>query len=165
MTASIHIEYNDSDVRGTLTRLIALGRNPAPAMRDIATYGENSTRDRFRTETGPDGKRWKPSLRVQMRGGRTLTRDGHLGNSITSDSGRDFAEWGTNRIYAAINHFGGVIKPKHKKSLRFQITKGVWVNVKKVTITARPYMGVNGTDRAAILDILQRKINGAAHAG
>lgn len=142
------IKVEDAQILAALTRLNAFGRNPAPVMRDIATIGENSTRLRFRTESGPDGKKWKPSFRVQLRGGKTLTKDGHLSGSVSSNHGRDFAEWGVNRIYAAIHQFGG----RAGRGLRTQIV-------------ARPYLGVSSDDARDILDILQRRIDGAAHAG
>lgn len=51
---------------GGLRSLIALGRDTGPVMADIAAVGESSTRMRFRTETGPDGQKWKPSLRAPL---------------------------------------------------------------------------------------------------
>lgn len=158
---SIRAEIDDSGIRAKLMTLIALGRNPSDAMRDIATYGESSTRERFRLQIGPDGNRWKPSLRVQLHGGKTLTKDGHLAGSITSRSGSKVAEWGTNRIYAAIHQLGGVIKPKFATSLRFRLASGAFVSAKKVTIPARPYLGVNDENASDILDILQARIEGA----
>lgn len=156
----IRAEIEDSGIRAKLMALIALGRNPAPALRDIATYGENSTRERFRTQIGPDGNRWKPSLRVQLSGGKTLTKDGHLADSISSRSGRSFAEWGTNRVYGAIHQLGGTIKPKGAGSLRFRLANGAFVSTDKVEIPARPYLGVNDENAADILDLLSDRIEG-----
>lgn len=140
---SIRVEHNDQLIRGALLNLIALGQNPAEAMRDIATLGENTTRERFRTETGPDGVRWRPSLRVQINGGRTLTKDGHLGDSVSSRSTSKYAEWGVNRIYAAIHQFGG------------QAGRGL-----RTKIVARSYLGISPGDETDILDILWRRIDG-----
>lgn len=140
---SIRVEHNDQHIRAALLNLIALGENPADAMRDIATFGENTTRERFRTQIGPDGVSWKPSLRVQISGGRTLTKDGHLGDSVSSRSTSNYAEWGVNRIYAAIQQFGGWAG----RGLRSKID-------------ARAYIGTSPDDEVGILDILQRRING-----
>lgn len=140
---SLHAEIEDRSIRAKLTALIALGRNPADAMRDIATYGQDSTRERFRLQIGPDGNRWKPSLRVQLQGGKTLTRDGHMASSLTSRSGSNFAEWGTNRIYAAIHQLGG----NAGRGLRSKIV-------------SRPYLGVNNEDASEILNILRARIEG-----
>lgn len=152
---------DDREVHGALQRLIALGNNPQPALRDIAAIGESSTRLRFRTQTGPDGVRWKPSLRQQLQGGRTLTQDGHLAGSISSDAGKDFAEWGVNRIYARIHQEGGVIRAKGG-ALKFALPGGGFAVVKAVTMPARPYLGVNDDDKRDFLDAIQRRIEGAA---
>nr|WP_299152128.1 phage virion morphogenesis protein [uncultured Tateyamaria sp.] len=53
---------------------------------------------------------------------------------------------GSPLSYAAIHHFGGVIKPKKAKALAFK-AGGDSVFAKQVTIPARPYMGVS-TDNA-----------------
>lgn len=159
------VKVDDVQVLGAIHRLMALGQNATPIMRDIAALGENSTRLRFRTETGPDGQRWKPSLRAQIHGGRTLTKDGHLSGSISSNAGRDFAEWGVNRIYAAIHQFGGTIRPKKSGSLRFRLANGAFATVRKVTIPARPFLGVDDSDRNDILDLVQARLEGTAHAG
>jgi phage virion morphogenesis protein len=165
----IRVQVDDADVVGTLQRLIALGKNPIEPLRDIAALGESSTRLRFRLQRGPDGQRWKPSLRAQITGGSTLTKDGHLSGSISSRSGKDFAEWGVNRIYAAIHQFGGVIKAKSAGALKFKLPGGGFAVVKAVRMPARPYLGVNEDDRQDMLDILQRHIGnvsgGATHAG
>jgi len=164
-------QVDDAQIRAGLMNLIALGRDASPAMADIAALGENSTRMRFRSEIGPDGVRWKPSLRAQLAGGRTLTKDGHLAASISSGHGRDFAEWGVNRIYAEIQQFGGVIKAKGG-ALRFRLANGAFVTVRQVRIPPRPYLGVSDDDGAGILDILQAHtdarlagLRGRFHAG
>lgn len=161
----IRFDLDDREVVGALQRLLALGQNPQPALREIAAVGEASTRLRFRTETGPGGQRWKPSLRAQLGGGRTLTKDGHLSGSVSSNAGKDFAEWGVNRIYAAIHQFGGDIKAKSAGALKFRLPSGAFVVTRAVRMPARPYLGVNEDDRADILDVFERRILGAAHAG
>lgn len=153
--ADFEVRVEDARVLAALKRLRAFGINPAPAMRDIATIGENSTLQRFTsTQTGPDGRKWKPSLRVQLRGGKTLTKDGYLSGSISSNHGRDFAEWGVNRVYALIHQAGGRAGRRVGKAgpLRGSI------------IPARPYLGVSDEDASDILDAVQRRIDGAAHA-
>ncbi len=165
----IHATLDDARVVGSLQRLLALGRNAAPVMRDIAALGESATRLRFRLQRGPDGQRWKPSLRAQISGGNTLTKDGHLSGSISANAGRDFAEWGVNRIYAAIHQFGGTIRAKSAGALKFSLPGGGFAVVKAVRMPARPFLGVNDDDRSDILDIIARHLGsasgGAVHAG
>jgi phage virion morphogenesis protein len=162
----VHVSHDDSSIRAAMMGVIALGQNPAPIMRDLAAYGESSTRDRFHTETDPDGKPWKKSLRAQISGGKTLTKAGHLGDSITSDSGRDWAAWGSNMIYARIHQLGGVIKPKVAGGkLRFRLANGAFVSVAQITMPKRGYLGVNKDDEAEMISLVHRRIRGAAHAG
>lgn len=161
-------QIDDAQLHAGLRSLIALGRDAGPIMVDIAAIGESSTRMRFRTETGPDGQKWEPSLRARITGGRTLTKDGHLSGSISGRHGRDFAEWGVNRIYAAIHQFGGEIRAKGG-SLRFRLANGGFATVQKVTMRARPFLGISDDDRDDILDVIQARIQartqGGAHAG
>lgn len=162
---SFQISYDDSKLRSALMGMIALGENPAPVMRDLAAYGEASTRERFHTETSPDGKPWKKSLRAMLTGGKTLTKSGHLGDSMTSDSGRDWAAWGSNMIYARIHQLGGVIKAKIAGGmLRFRLAGGAFVSVAQVIMPARPYLGVNADDEAEMFALVRHRILGATHA-
>jgi phage virion morphogenesis protein len=162
----IEVTVDDRALRGALDRLIALGRDASPVMRQIARLGESATRKRFRTQTGPDGQRWAPSGRVRDEGGRTLVKSGALRDSLSSRADGFRAEWGVNRIYAAIHQFGGTIRPKKDKTLRFRLPgmggkPGAFVSVKQVKIPARPYIGVSDDDREDILDLLEKRIQGA----
>lgn len=150
--ATVRLHDNLRLVQRLFKALRQMGGDPKPLMETIAAYGEASTRARFRSETGPDGQRWQPSLRAQLFGGRTLTKDGHLGDSITSQAKGRAAEWGTNRIYAAIHQFGGTIKGKNGP-LRFVVPGIGWRSVPSVTLPARPFLGLDADDRQEILDI------------
>ena len=161
--ADVLFQLEDAALQTSLKKLIALGSDMTPVMKELAALGENQTRMRFRIETGPDGQRWKPSLRVQAAGGRTLVRDGHLLGSLSSRGNSDSAEWGVNRIYARIHQEGGVIRAKGAKPLRFKVG-GLWRSKQSVVIPARPYLGVNDDDRAAMLDVLTRRIGEASNA-
>lgn len=155
MGLGVTYRIDDEDVTRAIRKLVDLGEDPTPIMRGIAAIGENSTRERFETETAPDGTRWKPSIRARMTGGRTLTRDGHLSGSITSGYGRDHAEWGSNRIYAGIHQGGGEIRAKGGGYLRFRLAGGGFRTVKSVTIPARPFLGLADIDKTDILDLVQ----------
>lgn len=156
------IEVTDASLLAALRALSGAIADPSPIMRDIAALGESTTRLRFRTQTGPDGKPWKPSLRAQITGGRTLTQDGHLAASISARSGRDWAEWGANRIYAAIHQFGGIIRAKNAKALRFALAGGGFATVQSVKIPARPFLGLSTDDVTDIVEIIQRRLAAAA---
>jgi phage virion morphogenesis protein len=162
--SSFSIRYRDAGVLAALRGLSAMIGDPSAITRAIAALGESATRLRFRTQMAPDGTPWKPSLRAQVSGGRTLTQDGHLSGSISARHGPGFAEWGVNRIYAAIHQFGGTIRAKSGKALRFRLAGGKFATVKAVKMPARPYLGISSDDRGDILDLIQRRLVGAAGA-
>jgi phage virion morphogenesis protein len=162
MSGEFRIEVTDASLLTALRRLAGAMTDPSPIMADIAALGESTTRLRFRTQTGPDGKPWKPSLRAQITGGRTLTQDGHLAASISSRSGRDWAEWGANRIYAAIHQFGGVIRAMTAKALRFALAGGGFATVQSVKIPARPFLGLSTDDVADIVHLIETRLAAAA---
>lgn len=144
-----------------LRRLQKAGANPAPLLKQIAALGESTTRARFADEEGPDGEPWVESLRKQLHGGKTLTRDGHLGDSITSESSDREARWGSNRIYAAIHQFGGEIKAKTSKGLAFTLANGDGVITKSVTMPARPFLGISELDEGYIVALVRKYVNEA----
>lgn len=100
---------------------------------------------------------------------------------------KDGDEWveriGTNVIYARIHEFGGVIRPKNKKYLRFKVLSSMrfmslrgnkrlrnpvgsyrWVATKKVTIPARPFMRPaieDAGNQAMVVEILKQKVEEA----
>lgn len=162
---SISIRVEDAGVLAALRRVADTLGGDGLLMRRIAASGEASTRARFRSQTAPAGTPWPPSLRVQLHGGQTLTERGHLSDSLSSQSGEGFAEWGVNRIYAAIHQFGGVIRAKNAKALRFPLANGAFAVVRAVRLPARPFLGLSADDRADLVDLIEDRLRGAAHAG
>jgi phage gpG-like protein len=164
--AVAHIEQDDRRLRAVIRQYLALGKNPQALMEDLAVIGENTTRERFRTQLDPQGARWKPSMRAQLRGGKTLTQDGHLGDSITHRSDNKKAEWGTNMIYGGIHQFGGRIRAKSGGKLRFRLAGGGYATVDEVLMPQRAFLGISDNDEVDMLDAIQARINGIAnHAG
>lgn len=133
----------------------------------MAAIGEGlreSTVRRFETSTGPDGKRWKTSIRAKETGGKTLIQTARLRNSIHTEYDESGVAVGTNDIRAATHQFGDsgrVIRPRKKRLLRFRI-KGQWVSVKKVSvdIPARPFLGISEEDDEEIRTILDGMMKG-----
>ncbi len=127
-----------------------LGSETEVFMRRIAQTLTASAKERFVDETDPEGNKWKKGVK---NGGQTLTLSGLLRRSITNTSDDKTAVIGTNRIYAGIHQFGGVITAKKSKYLRFKIN-GREVFAKSVVIPARPFLGVSETDKDAVKDEL-----------
>lgn len=138
--------------------------DPTPLLTDIGAALVTSTRSRFDTQSGPDGRRWAPhsadtvisrlggtrrvytktmrfrkGAQARMGNLRILFHQGHLRNSITYHASRTGVEIGTNLAYGAIHQHGG------------RAGRG-----KKIAIPARPYLGISAAD--------ERMIDGLAQA-
>lgn len=118
--------------------------------------------DQFKTEGAAYGEKWEPSARVRgaearqaerlkkgegkgsegVSAGQTLQRDGVLRNSPTFRREGKQIVFTSNLDYSAIHKYGGVIKPKSKKALRFMIGDQA-VFAKKVVMPQRDYMPMN----------------------
>jgi len=146
-TLAINVELTGfAEVEQFLARL-----NPFESetlLEAMARLIRESTRERIIAGgPAPDGSAWKPN-----REGRKpiLHRSGALARSI------DYAVAGTRAIigsglaYSAIHQFGGTIVPKSASALVFQVGNRLF-RVKKVTMPARPYIGLSGEDRSELV--------------
>lgn len=111
------------------------------------------TMERFNRAESLDGSKWPVTIRQKMGDSRTalLGQGSNLARSYTWRAGSDSVEIGSNRKYAAIHHFGGTIRAKRAKALRFRIGD-TWVMKKAVTIPARPALGVNDEDERYLVE-------------
>ena len=178
MAQGIQLTVDDAEVIGTLTSLQRAADNPAAIMAAVAPYLVQTTRRHFETQRGPDGPWPRLSPRTanrrigrRRRGYENMLRvSGRLYNSITGDSGADFALVGSNLPYAAIHQFGGTIEmperqqdiyqnydartdtfdPRFRKPGRSNFARTVKVGAHTVTIPARAYLYLDETDRAEI---------------
>lgn len=160
---TLKFALRDEGVRDHLQGLIDAGTDTSPMMSDIGILLEGETKRRINdTNVAPDGVPWPKSLRAIDDGGKTLRDTGTLENSITFVSGGDYVEVGTNVLYAGIHQGGGDIVPKNGKALAFALPGGGFAVVGKVTIPARPFLGVSETDQADIGDIVAAHFEGGA---
>ena len=143
---TVSLEIDSATLDAALARVAAVLSRPNAAMDRIGRYLVASTLQRFERERGPGGKPWLKSARAIADGGRTLTDTGRLRGSIAhtvTDGGRA-VEVGSNVLYAAIHQFGG------------RAGRG-----RRVTLWARPYLGIDEQDRTNILGIVARALEGA----
>ncbi len=166
MGYSIRLE---GDVRGLMARLRQFEemdkRQITAAMAEAV---RTSTLDRFREEKGPDGQRWKRSIRASAEGGKTLTNTAAMKNSIHSQSDPSGFTVGTNTIYAATHQLGDpgrriTIRAKTSRGLIFRIG-GRWIRKRQVTvrikIPARPFLGLSEEDLQEIKATLEDSLKG-----
>lgn len=184
--ASISITASDDLLLRNLQKL-AEAPDTTPLMYRMGEYFEDSTKQRFKTQVGPDGSPWKPLSpgyikRKKQNQTLILTLNGYLRGYIAHQvlSSSEVA-WGSNRIYAAIQQWGGTIdQAAQSRRQRFHLVDGKtrfagrqhenaaerWVErgAYQIEIPARPYLGVSAADNAEVLAIVQdwlhRKMNG-----
>lgn len=130
----------------------------------LAEAVRTSTLERFQQGKGPDGKRWRSSIRADREGGRTLVQTAQLRNSIHSRSDASGFAVGTNVRHAATHQFGEpgrTIRARRKKALRFQVN-GRWISKKqvRVTIPARPFLGLSDEDMQELKATVEEFIGG-----
>lgn len=146
MTNKITIEHNSPVVIDVLQQLLDKLGDLSDPMQRIAGVMEDATERAFDEEASPvTGQPW-PALsenylkaNPKRAGGKILQASaGGLAASIASDYGDSWAQVGSNKIYAAIHHFGGTA----------DMAPG------PAGIPAREYFGLSQEDEANILDIL-----------
>ena len=96
-------------------------------------------------------------MRAQAKGGVTLVDEGYLRDSVhwrlDGDNAVEIGAGGIAAAYAAVHQVGATIEAKGPGGLRFQLATGEWVHAQRVTIPARPYLGISAADEAAIGEI------------
>lgn len=107
----------------------------------LATTLRECTRKRFATKKTPEGKDWTSPL----------VKSGDLRGKLLIEANEQVAKVGSNLVYAAIHQFGGVIKAKKGKVLKF-MTGGTTFFRPRVTIKANPYLGISENDEQALIE-------------
>ena len=151
MAATIELILDATPILSDLSRLAAAGDDLSPAMRQVAGLLADAAEEAFAREADPSTwARWQPlgDAHIERRRkvgkwpGPILQMSGQLAASVQSDYGRDFAQVGSNKVYAAIHQHGS--KPG--------------ILARNAAIPARPFLGVSDQDREEILDILSRHL-------
>jgi phage virion morphogenesis protein len=118
--ANLTISIDDAEIRKAIDRLYDRMSDLTPAMRDIGEYMLVATRDRFDSETAPDGSKW-PELspryaarKAKMRGALKgiLTRRGTLRDTIRYKASKSDVAVGSDRPYAASISLAATFKTK-----------------------------------------------------
>ncbi len=147
---SITVDVSDfARVEALVTRLSAF--DATELMSAVGAMGESQTRRRITEEkTGPDGTAWVPN----REGTSILLKTGeHLLGSLAWDASSTQAEWGAAWEYAHVHQDGATITPKAAKQLSFMLG-GKLVHAKKVTIPARPFIGLSTENGEEILRLV-----------
>jgi phage virion morphogenesis protein len=149
----IQIEIADDEITTALDGLMAHLGDMTEVMQEIGELLMVSTKERFPTGQAPDGSKWAAkSSNTQGNDRRPLFGPtGLLSQQIFYEAGPASVELGSNRVYAAMMHFGG-------SKAAFPHLWG--------DIPARPFIGLSESDRTGILETveewLQRSVKGSA---
>lgn len=118
-----------------------------------------STRNRLTTtKTAPDGSGWKANNERTS----TLYASGELSRSVDYLVSGATLHVGSALVYARIHQQGGVIEPKEAKRLAFMVGNSL-VFAMKVTIPARPYIGLSNEDRTDVIEMVADTIMETLH--
>ncbi|MDO8778052.1 MAG: phage virion morphogenesis protein [Burkholderiaceae bacterium] len=178
----LSITVDDAQARAMLARLGEPGTQDL--MPRLGEYLQASTKNRFKTQTKPDGSEWdalKPSYarRKKYNRDKVLTLRGYLLRGIRYQViSEDSVAVGTNSKYGAIHQLGGIInKTSRQSTVRYRSQAGkvlfagkkhagatvrqVTIPAHQVKIEARPFLGISAVDdkeiRSIILDwVVQR---------
>jgi phage virion morphogenesis protein len=160
MAATLTVRFEPGRTLQALRTLEAVMGRPAGLLRAIGTGLLRNTQDRFDAAEAPDGAAWKPlsPAYLPFKRGPGILRGsamrGGLQGSLTMDADDRSVVIGSHKVYAAIHQFGGVIEPREKRVLAFRPPGGgkAWGFARRVTIPARPYLGLSARDRETIED-------------
>lgn len=148
---NIVVSADDRNIRRKLRQLQSKVGDLTPVMSDIGELIKLSVKRNF--EAGGRPTPWKKSQRAQADGGLTLSDKGTLRNSFTTEAKPSRVTVGTTVKYAAIHHFGGIIKPRSgsgKKALNTPYGPR-----RSITMPQRPFLMLQDEDRRNILRLVQ----------
>ncbi|MBW4708629.1 phage virion morphogenesis protein [Roseobacter sp. YSTF-M11] len=163
----VDVKFNDAEVEAALSELSARLSDMTPVFEVLGDLLEDSTEKRFDEGVSPEGIPWAPKSQATIdnyiRQGLSVDpRPLHgpnldtlpLRRSFFHDAGRDQLVIGTNKIQAAVMHFGAAKGAFGTTSRGSPIPWG--------RIPARPFVGISSSDRAAIVATVEEWLEEAA---
>lgn len=115
MATKLELQVSDTKVLERLNQIVTTLGNTAPLMNEISLVLLAQTEQAFAQGGNPvpwealSARTIKDRSRRGTWPGQILQDSGQLVASVTASSGRDFAQISSNKAYAAVMQFGGVI--------------------------------------------------------
>ncbi|EPR4994858.1 phage virion morphogenesis protein [Vibrio navarrensis] len=139
------VRVNDAEVQEALNQLIKRGADLTPAMANIGEELLISHDQRFRDQKSPDGVPWAPlsetTKALKTKNVDTILVLNHvLSGTLNYQASSDNLLFGSPLEYAATHQFGRTTSPNSM--------------IPNKEIPARPFLGVDESDRDMILDTL-----------
>ncbi len=180
---SISAELRAQEARQRLHELVQRMEDKRPFFEDVGQALAESSRANFMRQAGPDGTRWRPlkrqTIKARERLGQIpiqiLRARGRLAGSINYVATDDEVRIGSPDERAAIHQLGGTIeKPARaakiyrlkdkdgKVGRRFvkkadaDVVTDVTIPAHKITIPARPFIGISADDEELIFILAER---------
>ena len=147
MTDPIHVKISEENVVKSLRRLARVTTNLRPLMLEISEIMLAEVEDNLEAEGRPTWPELSDATIAarQRKGywpGKILQMRGELAASLQNNATNDTATVSTNKVYAAIQHFGG------------------WAGRnREVWIPERPYMEISSIAVQEIMDAVERYID------
>lgn len=185
----INLRVDDRELLAALRALQTRLGDLTPIFRELGEMLLNSTRDRFRSQTAPDGSPWaalSPAYQARKRKhkDKILTLDGRLRGTLAYQAGPDTLRIGTPLVYGATHQFGAAkgsfgtvtarikahtrkVKSRDLYQGRRRLAQGV-AFVKAHTrrlpipwgnVPARPFLDLSAADRKLVLTVLHDRFN------
>ena len=140
----MRVDFDGKAATASLRGLLAGIENPAPLLAQLGEYTLRTTRDRFKSQTAPDGTAWQALVpwykkEKSQNKNRVLTLRGYLrGQLVSQVVGGKSVEVGSNLVYAAVHQFGS----------------------RDDRIKKRPFLGLSASDKTTVLEIIGRHLRG-----
>lgn len=176
--ARLDVELNSQAAQDAINQYVQVLGDPKPLFGDIGEYLAIAHRQRFDSQTSPDGTPWAALspryLRVKKRNkNKILVLDDNLNKSLAPQVSDTELLFGTNLKYAAIHQFGGerdvsakmkslyfkrnkdgTVGNKFVKKQKSDFAQDVQVGAYKIRMPARPFLGTSEDDNVEILNIV-----------
>lgn len=167
---SVIVSGSTQPIRSALDRIAAIGRDPGETLKAAGLAILNNTRRRMERGVDPNGVRWDSYAPLNTLYAKTKEGPGILRGddwsrtglyaSLTVQRHGNSLVWGSILPYSRIHQLGGIIQPKNKRWLSFEMG-GILFHVDSVEIPARPYLGFTQEDREDVMYLLEEYL---AHA-
>lgn len=175
--AGVTLEFSAGRALASIREAAAAMGNPEPLLRDIGEELLEIHRQRFSDQKSPEGAAWQalsPAYlkRKKRNRNRILVLDGYLKDLLRYQVQSGELQFGSDRQYARIHHFGGEIKhegrqatvyfkqDKHGevgnrfvKKARSNFAQDVSIGPYTITMPARPWLGTSAQDDERIVEI------------
>lgn len=147
--SGVALEITEEGLNEALLKIDGLADAPRHELTDgIGRLVQEQTRRRIEEEkTSPAGAAWQ----ANWRGSSILYETGTLSRSIDYLADNDSIMIGSGLVYARIHQEGGTIVPKAAAALVFRLGDR-WVRTGKVTMPARPYLGLSADNQADVIE-------------